>query len=146
MAILVSSLCVSVYARTGGKGRLPVLGWNTWCTQNKCTVDWCSSDGALPPSGRVLCLDAIVGICACLALFVALVWMGMPCEVLTASNLAAEVLSVAQYINSSGLQAAGYDHINLDDVSVLIHGRRRLFLANDWIAVLGQAQRCHAPN
>lgn len=20
----------------------PVVGWNTWCTQNKCTVDWCN--------------------------------------------------------------------------------------------------------
>jgi alpha-galactosidase len=25
------------------KGRTPVMGWNTWCTQNQCGHDWCSS-------------------------------------------------------------------------------------------------------
>eukprot|EP00039_Didymoeca_costata_P005080 m.78263 g.78263 ORF g.78263 m.78263 type:complete len:487 (+) comp12664_c0_seq2:113-1573(+) len=57
-------------ARKGNKGKTPLLGWNTWCTQNSCGVDWCTS---------------------------------------------AEVLDVAQSIKSSGLQALGYDHINLDD-------------------------------
>jgi hypothetical protein len=42
----------------------------SWCTQNTCGVDWCTS---------------------------------------------AEVLDVAATIKSSGLQAIGYDHINLDD-------------------------------
>lgn len=29
-------------------GRLPpVLGWNTWCTQNQCGEDWCSADEIL---------------------------------------------------------------------------------------------------
>ena len=46
------------------------MRWNTWCTQNSCGVDWCTSD---------------------------------------------EVLNVAQYIKSSGLQAIGYNYINLDD-------------------------------
>jgi len=32
-----------IQARPGGKGRTPILGWNTWCTQNKCGVDWCTS-------------------------------------------------------------------------------------------------------
>eukprot|EP00056_Hartaetosiga_gracilis_P016520 m.5245 g.5245 ORF g.5245 m.5245 type:complete len:490 (-) comp4169_c0_seq1:73-1542(-) len=63
--------CVGeVEGRPGKKGIKPLLGWNTWCTQNKCAVDWCSSD---------------------------------------------EVLNVAQYMKSSGMLAAGYDHINLDD-------------------------------
>ena len=22
----------------------PVLGWNTWCTQNQCGSDWCTED------------------------------------------------------------------------------------------------------
>ena len=25
------------------KGRVPLMGWNTWCTQNTCGVDWCTS-------------------------------------------------------------------------------------------------------
>ena len=32
-----------VIGRAGGIGRSPILGWNTWCTQNTCGgVDWCS--------------------------------------------------------------------------------------------------------
>ncbi len=59
-----------VLARDGpaAKGRTPLMGWNTWCTQNTCGVDWCTS---------------------------------------------AEVLDVATAIKQSGMQAAGYDHINL---------------------------------
>ena len=35
----------SVLARDGpdGKGRTPLMGWNTWCTQNQCGTDWCTS-------------------------------------------------------------------------------------------------------
>ena len=50
--------------------RTPVLGWNTWCTEVRCGVDWCSSS---------------------------------------------EILSVATAIKDTGLFAAGYDHILLDD-------------------------------
>ena len=43
--------CIAVFviapfaadARAGGKGKDPILGWNTWCTQNSCGVDWCTS-------------------------------------------------------------------------------------------------------
>jgi alpha-galactosidase len=35
------------HARPGAKGRFPVMGWNTWCTQNACAVDWCSSKEVL---------------------------------------------------------------------------------------------------
>lgn len=24
-------------------GRKPLMGWNTWCTQNSCGTDWCTS-------------------------------------------------------------------------------------------------------
>jgi alpha-galactosidase len=57
-------------ARKGDKGRTPILGWNTWCTEDSCGVDWCTSK---------------------------------------------EILDVAATIKSTGLQAIGYDHINLDD-------------------------------
>ena len=50
------------------KGRKPVMGWNTWCTQDACETDWCSS---------------------------------------------AEVLDVAREMKDNGMQALGYDHINL---------------------------------
>ena len=48
--IAVGIACVAVFfiaspaaARKGGKGKAPILGWNTWCTQNTCGVDWCTS-------------------------------------------------------------------------------------------------------
>ena len=56
--------------------RVPVMGWSTWCTEQKCSdysqmpLDWCSSH---------------------------------------------EVLSVANNMKDSGLLAAGYDHLLLDD-------------------------------
>lgn len=56
--------------------RVPVMGWSTWCTEQKCSdysqmpLDWCSSH---------------------------------------------EVLSVANSMKESGLLAAGYDHLLLDD-------------------------------
>jgi len=40
----VTLLLISpVKARDNGLGLTPLLGWNTWCTQNSCGVDWCSS-------------------------------------------------------------------------------------------------------
>ena len=47
--MLVASLSLAVVARArpGAKGRFPVMGWNTWCTQNDCGVDWCSSKEVL---------------------------------------------------------------------------------------------------
>ena len=70
MLAALCSLSATVEARKGEKGKVPILGWNTWCTQDSCGVDWCTSK---------------------------------------------EVLDVAATIKSSGLQAIGYDHINLDD-------------------------------
>ncbi|EGD81512.1 hypothetical protein PTSG_02230 [Salpingoeca rosetta] len=70
VAVVVLAAAVGVQARPGSKGIKPLMGWNTWCTQNKCGVDWCTSD---------------------------------------------EVLDVAKTIKASGMLAAGYDHINLDD-------------------------------
>lgn len=32
---------------TPGVPRVPLQGWNTWCTQNRCTVDWCTSSEVL---------------------------------------------------------------------------------------------------
>lgn len=37
------ALFVVAFARPGTKGRTPPLGWNTWCTGNKCGNDWCTS-------------------------------------------------------------------------------------------------------
>eukprot|EP01043_Picozoa_sp_COSAG02_P033968 COSAG02_NODE_2349_length_9084_cov_12.922315_2_plen_164_part_00 len=68
--IALFALAGTVEARKGEKGKVPILGWNTWCTQDSCGVDWCTSK---------------------------------------------EVLDVATTIKTSGLQAIGYDHINLDD-------------------------------
>ena len=45
--LLVLVLPVLVAGRAGKKGRFPVMGWNTWCTQNDCGVDWCSSKEVL---------------------------------------------------------------------------------------------------
>lgn len=36
-------LLAGAFARPGSKGRSPPLGWNTWCTGNKCGNDWCTS-------------------------------------------------------------------------------------------------------
>jgi alpha-galactosidase len=69
-AAAICGLAATAEARKGEKGRTPILGWNTWCTEDSCGVDWCTS---------------------------------------------AEILDVATTIKSSGLQAIGYDHINLDD-------------------------------
>ena len=47
-AAIVAALCIGVAeARQGKKGRSPVMGWNTWCTQDACGVDWCSSKEVL---------------------------------------------------------------------------------------------------
>ena len=95
LCVLCASLVATTEARKGEKGKTPILGvrcrfcpsplatvsplirsarcraqWNTWCTQDSCGVDWCTSK---------------------------------------------EILDVASTIKSSGLQAIGYDHINLDD-------------------------------
>ena len=43
LAVLAASLFSTGEARPGRKGRTPLMGWNTWCTQNRCGVDWCSS-------------------------------------------------------------------------------------------------------
>lgn len=65
------SLWISAFSVAKMPGELaPVLGWNTWCTQNACAKDWCSS---------------------------------------------AEVLSVGAYMKETGLLAAGYEFLNLDD-------------------------------
>ena len=68
--LALCGLSATVEGRKCEKGKVPILGWNTWCTQDSCGVDWCTSK---------------------------------------------EVLDVAATIKSSGLQAIGYDHINLDD-------------------------------
>eukprot|EP00041_Stephanoeca_diplocostata_P033003 m.1076987 g.1076987 ORF g.1076987 m.1076987 type:complete len:497 (+) comp24250_c0_seq5:69-1559(+) len=45
---LVAAALLSVgEARQGQKGRSPLMGWNTWCTQNTCGVDWCTSSEVL---------------------------------------------------------------------------------------------------
>ena len=44
--LLCLLLCfVVIDARDGPNklGRVPVMGWNTWCTQDSCETDWCSS-------------------------------------------------------------------------------------------------------
>eukprot|EP00051_Salpingoeca_urceolata_P006156 m.81844 g.81844 ORF g.81844 m.81844 type:complete len:535 (+) comp14705_c0_seq1:974-2578(+) len=43
VAVVVALCCNQAHARAGNKGRTPILGWNTWCTQNSCGVDWCTS-------------------------------------------------------------------------------------------------------
>ena len=49
LSLLVLLSCAFSAARDGPmkKGRTPVMGWNTWCTQNACTTDWCSSSEVL---------------------------------------------------------------------------------------------------
>lgn len=42
-ALLVLALAVSALAIANGVGRLPAMGWNTWCTQSlECTDDYCT--------------------------------------------------------------------------------------------------------
>ena len=53
-----------------GLNRVPLMGWNTWCTDGRCERDWCNED---------------------------------------------EVKSVADALTASGLFAAGYRHVALDD-------------------------------
>ena len=45
---LVIGLIILAQGLAKAPGRLPpVLGWNTWCTQNECGDDWCSADEIL---------------------------------------------------------------------------------------------------
>ena len=45
---LVIGLTLLAKGLAKAPGRLPpVLGWNTWCTQNECGDDWCSADEIL---------------------------------------------------------------------------------------------------
>eukprot|EP00054_Salpingoeca_dolichothecata_P029048 m.225114 g.225114 ORF g.225114 m.225114 type:complete len:403 (+) comp26380_c0_seq7:87-1295(+) len=69
LAFMFACLGVAV-ARDDALGRYPLMGWNTWCTQNTCGVDWCNE---------------------------------------------AEILDVADTMIENGMQAAGYEYINLDD-------------------------------
>lgn len=66
-------------ANPNGLGRLPPMGWNTWCTLSSC-----HQPGNFSHAFHDVCN----------------VWM---------------IKSVAQGMIDNGMQAAGYDHINLDD-------------------------------
>ena len=46
MVCLLSLLLSTAWAKKPGTLR-PVLGWNTWCTENECGEDWCSSKEVL---------------------------------------------------------------------------------------------------
>jgi len=50
---LVMNMLLISQSRPGGKGRTPILGWNTWCTQNKCGVDWCTSEEVLDVASHI---------------------------------------------------------------------------------------------
>ena len=44
LIIILLSICkliTIVHAKAPGHLQ-PVLGWNTWCTQNQCGNDWCT--------------------------------------------------------------------------------------------------------
>eukprot|EP01079_Euglenida_sp_SAG-EU17-18_P005325 gene5325-5357_t len=41
--LIIALAVTATHARPGQKGKTPILGWNTWCTQNSCGVDWCTS-------------------------------------------------------------------------------------------------------
>eukprot|EP01116_Phalansterium_solitarium_P022797 TRINITY_DN7661_c2_g1_i1.p1 TRINITY_DN7661_c2_g1~~TRINITY_DN7661_c2_g1_i1.p1 ORF type:complete len:439 (+),score=160.98 TRINITY_DN7661_c2_g1_i1:1132-2448(+) len=69
-----------VSASPNGLGRLPPMGWNTWCTMGPCCQD-----------GLHTC-DSLHDFC-----------------------YEGEVKAVAQAIIDNGMQAAGYEYINLDD-------------------------------
>ena len=48
------ALIISIaQARKGEKGKTPVLGWNTWCTEDSCGVDWCTSKEVLDVAATI---------------------------------------------------------------------------------------------
>lgn len=43
LALLLLALVASALAIANGVGRLPAMGWNTWCTESlECIDDYCT--------------------------------------------------------------------------------------------------------
>jgi alpha-galactosidase len=70
MTVLLVLLLASVHAYNNGLGRVPVRGWNTWCTQGTCGRDYCDEG---------------------------------------------EIREIADSMVANGMQAAGWNYVNLDD-------------------------------
>merc|ERR1739848_560077 len=49
-------VCITLASARDGplqQGRVPVMGWNTWCTQDACETDWCSSAEVLDVANTI---------------------------------------------------------------------------------------------
>ena len=68
--VLAAASAQLIGAINNGLGRLPPMGWNTWCVGGHCGTDICTEE---------------------------------------------EIKSVAESLISTGLQAAGYTRVNLDE-------------------------------
>ena len=98
MLLLALMLLGCVAANPNGLGRLPPLGWNTWCTSAACDQP---DSPALPHGGRMTgglhdnCSEALVK-------------------------------SVATEMIANGMRDAGYTRINLDDCwgATVLEGNR----------------------
>ena len=55
IALAATLVVAPAVARDGPmrKGRKPLMGWNTWCTQNSCGVDWCTSAEVLDVAAAI---------------------------------------------------------------------------------------------